>query len=230
MTDLPISLAVFDMAGTTIDDRQIVYRVLEETVHAHGGTATAEEIGPWHGAAKHEALQALLPKEDGSKLEGAELDEVVEDFRSRLKAAYQEEPPVPLPGVPEALAKLRAAGIKVGLTTGFDREIAGTIMQELGWSVGETVDALATGDSVATGRPAPYMIFHDMEETGCTSVHELLTAGDTPRDLEAGMNAGARFVVGVLTGASDAETLGASRHTHILRSVADLPAFLGIGD
>jgi phosphoglycolate phosphatase-like HAD superfamily hydrolase len=56
----------------------------------------------------------------------------------------------------------------------------------------------------------------------------VLVAGDTPRDLEAGTNSGAAMVVGVLSGASDADELGAHRHTHLLPSVADLPGLLGV--
>jgi phosphoglycolate phosphatase-like HAD superfamily hydrolase len=56
----------------------------------------------------------------------------------------------------------------------------------------------------------------------------VLVAGDTPRDLAAGTNSGAATVVGVLSGASDADELGAHRHTHLLPSVADLPGLLGI--
>jgi phosphoglycolate phosphatase-like HAD superfamily hydrolase len=48
--------------------------------------------------------------------------------------------------------------------------------------------------------------------------------GDTPLDLEAGSHARAGWVVGVLSGAHGIETLGATRHTHLLPSVAQLPA------
>ena len=56
--------------------------------------------------------------------------------------------------------------------------------------------------------------------------HRVLAAGDTPNDLAAGTNAGAGFVVGVLTGSFDAATLGRERHTHLLPGVAQLPEIL----
>jgi phosphoglycolate phosphatase-like HAD superfamily hydrolase len=43
-------------------------------------------------------------------------------------------------------------------------------------------------------------------------------------DLQAGTNAGAGWVIGVLSGAHGMETLSATAHTHIIASVADLPA------
>jgi phosphoglycolate phosphatase-like HAD superfamily hydrolase len=50
--------------------------------------------------------------------------------------------------------------------------------------------------------------------------------GDTPLDLQAGTNAGLYGVIGVLSGASTEATLRREPHTHILSSVASLPALL----
>jgi phosphoglycolate phosphatase-like HAD superfamily hydrolase len=65
-----------------------------------------------------------------------------------------------------------------------------------------------------------------MEATGVTDVRRVLTAGDTPNDLGAGMNAGAGFVVGVTTGSFTREQLLVEPHTHVLDSVAELPGLL----
>jgi phosphonatase-like hydrolase len=219
---------VLDMAGTTIDEGLQVYRVLRETAVAHGGSPSDADIARWHGAAKHEALRALLTGDGGVPPADDVLAKVVDDFRARLKAAYAEHPPTPLPGVPEALARLRASGVRVALTTGFDREIVDSLLAALGWDGTAVADAVVCGSDVPAGRPAPYMIFRAMERLGVTDVARVLVAGDTPRDLEAGRNAGAGLVVGVLSGASDAEELGEHAHTHLLRSVADIPRLVGV--
>lgn len=228
MNTLPIELAVLDIAGTTVDEGQHVYRVLGETAKAHGANPTEADIARWHGSAKHEALKALLTTADGTPPDVEVLATVVADFRNRLMAAYLQHPPQPLPGVPEAMAALRGAGIRVALTTGFDREIVDSLLNVLGWEGDSVVDTVVCGSDVAAGRPAPYMVFQAMEQLGVTDVARVLVAGDTPRDLEAGTNAGAGFVVGVLTGASDADELSAHPHTHLLPSAADLPAFIGV--
>ncbi|BCI53645.1 phosphonoacetaldehyde hydrolase [Mycolicibacterium litorale] len=221
-------LVVLDIAGTTVDEGQHVYRVLAETVVAHGGAPSQADIARWHGAAKHEALRALLTAGAGAPPDDETLRAVVADFQRRLKAAYTDHPPRPLPGVPEALADLRSAGIRIALTTGFDRDIVDSLLTALGWEGDAVVDAVVCGSDVALGRPAPYMIFRAMERLGVTDVGSVLVAGDTPRDLQAGTNSGAGFVVGVLSGAGNADELGAHRHTHLLPSVAELPAWLGI--
>jgi phosphonatase-like hydrolase len=228
MTTSPIELVVLDIAGTTVDDGQQVYRVLGETAKAHGANPSEADIARWHGSAKHEALRALLTTRDGNPPSAEELTTVVADFRNRLATAYAEHPPQPLPGVPEALAALRADGIRVALNTGFDRDIVDSLLKALGWEGDSVVDAVVCGSDVPAGRPAPFMIFRAMEQLGVTDVARVLVAGDTPRDLEAGTNSGAGHVVGVLTGASDADELGVHQHTHLLASVADLPAFLDV--
>jgi len=70
------------------------------------------------------------------------------------------------------------------------------------------------------------MIFHSMESARVNNVAEVVAVGDTPLDLQAGNNAGLRAVVGVLSGASTAGNLRKEPHTHILPSVAHLPALL----
>jgi phosphonatase-like hydrolase len=228
MTVSSPELVVLDIAGTTVDEGQHVYRVLGETAKAHGASPSEADIARWHGSAKHEALRALLTSRDGTPPSDGELRTVVADFRNRLTAAYAQHPPLPLPGVPEALAALRAAGIRIALNTGFDRDIVESLLNALGWEGNSVVDTVVCGSDVPAGRPAPFMIFRAMERLGVTDVARVLVVGDTPRDLQAGTNSGAGLVVGVLTGASDADELGAHRHTHLLASVADLPAFLGV--
>jgi phosphonatase-like hydrolase len=170
----------------------------------------------------------LLTSRSGVPPSDAELETVVADFQARLSSAYADQPPRPLPGVPEALSALRECGVKVALTTGFDRVIVESLISALGWEGESVVDTVVCGSDVASGRPAPYMIFRAMERLGVTDVARVLVAGDTPRDLQAGTNSGAAMVVGVLSGASGADELGAHRHTHLLPSVADLPGLLGM--
>ena len=83
-----------------------------------------------------------------------------------------------------------------------------------------------TVDEVAAGRPAPYMVFRAMERTKVIAVDAVLVAGDTAADLEAGTNAGAGAVVGVGTGGLSLAELARVRHTHLLPSVAELPALV----
>jgi phosphonatase-like hydrolase len=219
-------LAALDMAGTTVDEGGLVYSALEAAVaEAVGGPVPAELVRQWKGTSKEEAIAGLL-RATGSDDSRPRVLKVYEVFAARLEEAYGTTPPAPVPGVPEVFRTLRRAGVKVALQTGYAAPVANSIMAGLGWTIGETVDALVTSDTVAASRPAPYLIFHAMEATGVTDVRLVLTAGDTPNDLGAGMNAGASFVVGVTTGSFTRAQLEAEPHTHVLDSVAALPALL----
>jgi phosphoglycolate phosphatase-like HAD superfamily hydrolase len=84
------------------------------------------------------------------------------------------------------------------------------------------------GSDAPAGRPAPFLIYRAMMDTGVHDVATVAVVGDTPLDLQAGTNAGAGWVIGVLSGAHGIETLGGTRHTHLLASVAGLPALFGV--
>ncbi|RLP76437.1 phosphonatase-like hydrolase [Mycetocola tolaasinivorans] len=236
-----IQLAVFDMAGTTIDDGGAVYRALEDAVTETGATVDPHDLQAWMGTEKHAALAALLEL-GGGTVTAASIASAYDRFATLLDQYYTTTPPRPLPGIPETLRELRAAGIRIALTTGFTRPVATGILAGLGWRIGVpgddegvTIDALVCGDEVAQGRPAPYLIHRAMEHTGIVDVSRVLTAGDTVVDVQAGLNAGVAHTVGVLTGelsAADFDAAGyaAGRDSrvHILASVTEVPALLGV--
>lgn len=214
-----ISLAALDIAGTTVDEGGAVYRILAEVVADHGTPACAADIRRWMGADKREALVALTGDEDAQ-------DELHDTFARRLHVAYAQTPPKPLPGVPQALAALRAAGVRVVLTTGFDRQVTDPLLHAVGWRVGEHLDGVVCASEVEAGRPEPYLIQRAMELTGVSDPAQVLAAGDTALDVQAGLAARASYVVGVLTGAQTRGELAAEGPTHILDGVRDLPALL----
>lgn len=222
-----IKLVAFDVAGTTVEEHGAVYAALEDAVVAAGGSPTKADIQTWMGAGKREAIVGLLGTSRDAAPSAALVDATFDDFRARLDASYRERPPKPMPGAVETFDALHAAGIKVALTTGFDRDVLDRLLAVLGWE-GALLDAVVCIDDVAGGRPAPDMIVRAMHATGVHSARDVLVVGDTVRDLEAGMNARAGLVVGVRTGHVPEDVLAASAHTHIIDSVAGVPALLGL--
>jgi phosphonatase-like hydrolase len=220
---LPFDLAVLDIAGTTVEEHNAVYVALEEAVRAVGARPSRPDVQRFMGADKTEAITSLLTDRNGEPPTSEEVAAVYADFRRRLREAYDRTPPTPLAGVEQAIAALRGAGVKVVLTTGFSREVADSLLSVLGWQTG-VVDAVVCAEEVGAGRPAPYMVFEAMRRTGVQDVRRVVVAGDTVLDLKAGTHAGAGAVVGVLSGAMDAAALGRTPHTHLLASVAEIPA------
>jgi phosphoglycolate phosphatase-like HAD superfamily hydrolase len=70
------------------------------------------------------------------------------------------------------------------------------------------------------------MILHLMRQLGIKDAARVAKIGDTEVDLEEGTNAGCSMVIGVTTGSCTRAQLESKPHTHILNSVADLPALL----
>lgn len=216
-----IQLAVFDMAGTTIDDRDEVYRVLREATEREGARYTDEQFQQWMGTEKKWAIENLL------RIGGVEVTEELHEkawewFRRELRRTYTENPPKPLPGVEQALATLRGRGVKVALTTGFSREIADLILAAMGWEQGKTFDASSCGDEVPAGRPEPHMIRKVMENLKVDDPATVISSGDTEADVISAQRAGVTSV-GVLTGHLTREDFEKLNADLVLDSVADLP-------
>ena len=221
----PIQLVVFDMAGTTVDDQGgVVLQSLIEAAHKHALPGSDEELNALMGMSKIEVFRLLAGRRFAG--EPAVIEESAQaalvTFVDSMKRAYERHL-APMPGAEETFAFLRARGIKIAIDTGFEAEIGGLIMRQLDWP-GRLVDCFICSSDVPQGRPAPYMIFRAMEKLGIQDVHQVMKLGDAPADLEEGYNAGCGEVIGVLSGAHTAETLGAYPHTRLIKSVAELPA------
>jgi phosphonatase-like hydrolase len=223
-----IALVVLDMAGTTVEDAGQVPAAFTEALRRHGVEVQAEALREMRGASKHEVIRRLVERAlPGEEAEVASRTETVfAGFCESLAARYRSEGVRPITGAADTIVWLRARGIKVALNTGFDGSITRLILNAVGWA-NDTVDAVICGDDVPAGRPAPYLIFRAMEATGTTDVHRVASVGDTALDLHAGWNAGVAWNVGVLSGAHTEEQLLHAPHTHVLPSVAALPALWG---
>ncbi len=131
---------------------------------------------------------------------------------------------IPLPGVVEALDKLRGADIKVCLTTGFSRTTFSRVLSTLSWS--EKIDLALCPEDAGHGRPLPNMVLTAVMRLGVEDVRQVAVAGDSENDMLCGRRAGASVVAGILTGVHSKERLLNGGATHLLDSVTDLPELL----
>ena len=200
----PIEAIIFDWAGTTVDyGSRAPADVFIEVFRRNGVEITvAEARGPM-GRAKRDHIVAIatLPRvaalwfeRYGRSPSDIDIDQMYYDFLPIQKQALFTGTDV-IPGVPEAIEKLRSRGLKIGSSTGYARELM-NIVVPIAESAGYSPDVVICADDVPSGRPAPWMNFLAAQQLGVYPMDRILVVDDTPIGIEAGLNAGA-ITVGV---------------------------------
>jgi len=215
-----IRLAALDMAGTMVSDDGVVERAFHRALADVGGTDGSPVGDPEDfvrrtmGQSKIAVFTELFAG-DATKAGRANAA-----FEAAYDDAVDRGQVVPLPGATRTMADLRAAGVRVCLTTGFAPATRQRILDALGWT--GSVDLALSPADAGRGRPWPDMILTAVIRLEIEDVRQVAVAGDTTSDLLAGWRAGAGIVAGVLTGAHGRPEFETVPHTHILESVADL--------
>lgn len=221
-TKAKIRLAVLDLGGTIIEDRGDVPEAMISACADHGIAIQPQDVAKYRGASKKEVVRRFVEERAAKDADRMTLAmQIYAQFNAQVIEAYQSVPPIK--GAEDAFRRMKAAGVLLVANSGFGRAVVDSILTRLKWN--ETFDTTVTADDVITGRPAPFMIFHAMEETRVASVAEVIAVGDTPLDVQAAVNAGVRGI-GVLSGAGNERTIGAAGPTAILKSVAELPEWI----
>ena len=198
-----IRLAVLDMAGTTVRDDGLVTTAFLAALE-HIGISRDDPAVPGH----LDYVQATMGQSKIVVFRGLLGDE---ERAQTATAAFEA-------AVADAIA--------ICLTTGFSAATQALIVETLGW--GDLVDLTLAPGPDGRGRPYPDLALTALMRLEVDDVRSLAVAGDTANDLLAGWRAGAGVVAGVLTGAHDRATLEAAPHTHVLDSIADFPAAIGL--
>jgi phosphonoacetaldehyde hydrolase len=212
-----ITTVVLDWAGTAVDYGCFApVAAFTAAFEAFGIAPTIEETRAPMGLAKRAHIERMLSGPRLSKLWREKYDR---DFTPEdVDAVYAEFEPAlfkvladhadPLPGCLETVAALRDKNIKIGSTTGYTREMMGIVAAEAK-KRGYEPDCLVCPDDVdGIGRPAPYMLWRNLEKLRAGSIEEALKVGDTAADMLEARNAGC-LAVGVLAGSS---MVGLSRY------------------
>jgi phosphonoacetaldehyde hydrolase len=106
-----------------------------------------------------------------------------------------------IPELPEALKVIRSMHMKIGSTTGYNREMM-NILSIAASRQGYEPDSVICSTDVAAGRPAPWMAFRSAEILGVYPMNAIVKIGDTVSDIEEGINAG-MWSVGVVMSSNE---------------------------
>jgi len=224
-----VQLVVFDLAGTTVHDDDSVNRCIRDALGAVGLVVAPAAVNAVMGLPKPEALAVLVRQHGREAALLDRLDAIHRDFVARSIAFYQDDPSVhEVAGAAQVFQELKRAGVRIALNTGFNRPITRVILDRLGWSQSSLIDATICSDEVPRGRPHPDMIRELMRRLQVADPRVVAKVGDTPADLEEGQNAGCGLIIGVTRGTHTREELAGYPHTHLVETVAEVPALLGL--
>lgn len=220
-----LQMVVFDMAGTTVNEQNIVYKTLCKAINEFGVEVTLDTVLEYGaGKEKHQAIKDVLSHLKSNKLKESEV--IFNNFKTMLDAAYKDLDVAPIKGVQRVLLNLRAEGVKVVLNTGYNREIATLLLEKLQWDEKVHFDALITASDVEKGRPHPEMIQKAMNLFAINDATKVLKAGDSAIDIEEGKNANCGLTIGVLSGAQTKEQLTVANPDFIINSLVNLDEVL----
>ena len=209
------------MAGTTVNEDNVVYKTLCDSINEKGHDVSLQFVLE-HGAGKekHQAIKDILKaKYNDSEFES---HSIFENFKTSLNNAYETLDVKPYKGIEELITILKKHHIRVALNTGYNSKIANLLLTKMGWILGNQYDTLITADDVRNGRPEPDMILKAMEKLNVQDASRVLKAGDSVIDIEEGKNAGCAITIGVTTGAQTRKQLESANPTFIMDSLMEL--------
>jgi len=190
---------VLDWAGTTVDFGSLApARTLQNLFAGVGIRLTDAETRRDMGLAKKDHLARILAGERvraawqslrGSAPAAADLDELYAQFIP-LQLSCLAEHSALIPGVVECVEGFRRRGLQIGSTTGYTRAMLDLLLEHSG-PAGYQPDCSLSPEDVRAGRPHPFMIYEIAVRLRVSPLAALAKIGDTPADIQEGLNAGA---------------------------------------
>ena len=229
MLPQPIQLTMFDMAGTTVNDKVDGYPLMVISMMRafakHGIELSPDAINRHRGKEKSEAIQILLREvaelspTDAERVSDGVYHDFLHELESNLSSISEIE------GTTELFEYLKSKDIYVGVGSGFPMQVVQTIVSQLGWLDKGLLDYVGSAEQVGVGRPNPKMILDAMEQLGITDGSKVVKIGDTVVDVQEGKNAGV-WTVAVLTGSQTETQLRAAVPDYILSSIRELTTLM----
>lgn len=217
-----IRMIVFDMAGTTVNENNIVYKTLRQAINEKGFEFSLEQVlAEGAGKEKLQAIKSILSAYVNNHDEELAND-IYQNFIVQLAEAYDRSEIQPQENAEELFDELGKRNILVILNTGYNAETAQSLITKLGWKEGVEFDGLVTASDVKNGRPQPDMIWSAMKRFDIKDAGEVAKVGDSIIDIEEGKNAGCGLTIGITTGAHTFEQLQSAKPDYIINDLLEL--------
>jgi phosphonoacetaldehyde hydrolase len=195
---------IFDWAGTTVDFGSRAPMGAFVEIFARFGVAIsiAEARGPM-GLPKRDHITALMANEaiaarwekaHGAPSNEADIDAIYAQFIP-LNASVVADYADLIPGLLPVVATLRGAGLKIGSTTGYTRDIMARLTP-VAAKAGYAPDNLVCAGDLAAGRPTPLMMYRCFADLGVYPPWRVVKIDDTEPGIAEAVAAGS-WAVGV---------------------------------
>ncbi|MBU2872414.1 phosphonoacetaldehyde hydrolase [Marinobacter salexigens] len=204
----PLQAVIMDLAGTCVDFGSLApIQAFMKLFEAEGINLSEVEAREPMGAEKREHICRLLSMPRirnqwlstfGSEPERPDIDRLYNAFLPLQTAAIAERTKL-VPGALTLQEQLREQGIKLGVNTGYSREMVNVMLPALA-AQGFEPESVVVATEVPQGRPAPHMSFKNALELGITAVQGCVKVDDTTTGIEEGLNAGMWTVAVVASG------------------------------
>lgn len=214
---MTVSAVLFDLDGTLTDPFDGITRSIQYALEKMSAKVVAAADLRWCiGPPLWDSFRVLLETDDKARL-----DEAVAHYRERYTVTGLYENSL-IEGIPDVLAELSLAGVKLHVCTSKPHAYAGKIVEHFGLMphFGKVYGAELDGTRSAKTDLIAYVLSEEGLAAG-----ETVMIGDRKHDL-IGANANGVKGVGVLWGYGSREELAAEKPMLIAEKPADLRALL----
>ncbi|MGO1659325.1 MAG: phosphonoacetaldehyde hydrolase [Marinobacter sp.] len=204
----PLQAVILDLAGTCVDFGSLApIQAFLKLFEAEGVDLSEAEAREPMGTEKREHIRRLLAMPRirkqwigsvGKVPDNADVDRLYEAFLPLQMAAIAERTKL-IPGAMALQDRLRDDGIKLGVNTGYSRDMVNVMLPGL-IAQGFEPESVVVATEVPQGRPAPHMSLKNAIELGITAVQGCVKVDDTTTGIEEGLNAGMWTVAVVASG------------------------------
>jgi HAD superfamily hydrolase (TIGR01509 family) len=143
-----VEVVIFDMDGVLVDSEPFGFEALRRVMARYGLGYSEEENAEFLGRTTLESCRILKARH---ALPDAA--EILADFYIEGMLAQIAAGPIPMPGVPDVLERVRAGGYRLALASSAEVRVIQANLTAL--ALGSLFEAVVSGTQVARGKPAP---------------------------------------------------------------------------
>lgn len=222
---------IFDWAGTVVDHgSRAPVAALQDVFEGAGVPVSVAEARLAMGIAKRDHIRCILalPRvarewelQRRAAPRETDVDELYAEFLPKQLQCLARFSTV-IAGIPETVDALRKRGVKIGSTTGYTRPMLDFLVERAHEQGFRPDCAICPQDVPGGGRPAPWMCYLNAIRLEASPLWSMIKIGDTPSDIEEGLQAG-MWTIGVTRTGNEAglteaewEAAGAAERSEVI--------------